>query len=77
MGVAGEVRDVALSERHIHTNCLTCLPPAFPRILPAVDPAELNAFLSIETFSDELKQLGWQEAARRAKHALDRVLAQV
>ena len=36
-----------------------------------------DGYLSIETFSDELKKLGWQEAARRAKHALDGVLAQV
>jgi len=36
-----------------------------------------DGYLSIETFSDELKQLDWQEAARRAKHALDGVLAQV
>ena len=36
-----------------------------------------DGFLSIETFSDELKQLGWQQAARQAKHALDGVLAEV
>ncbi len=36
-----------------------------------------DGYLSIETFNDQLKQLGWQKAARRAKRALDSVLAQV
>ena len=36
-----------------------------------------DGFLSIETFNDELKKLGWRKAAKRAKRCLDSVLAQV
>ena len=36
-----------------------------------------DGFLSVEVFSDELKQMGWKRAARLAKKALDSVLARV
>ena len=44
-------------------------------MLSALEEVGYDSYLSIETFSDSLPLLGSREAARRAKHALDRVLA--
>ena len=78
---------------HVHVNDAPKRPPRdqidMERLLPGEGIIDLvgflrilkdkgyDGYLSIETFSDELKQLGWQKAARQAKRALDSVLAQV